>query len=406
MKNFALIFVFLLLIISACEKDDPTEPVNDDPITITSPTNNSSVTDIVTINTSIGSDYTMLRVDFYIDSDSVYTDSNAPFTYQWDTSIYEDNSTHRIQAVAWDEEEAYPSNVVNVTVTREVTNEFGFLSGFGLTNPAMRVASEGSYLYIASGTDGMSVLNISSPTSPVEVFSFTSPGDFKGIDFSDPYLVTAEGDRGIRLFTALDSGSSNSFNTSGLAWNVKIIGNIIYIADNDALQIVSFANGEFTSLSRISITSGVVKDVDAIGSTVYVLDVNGITEYDVSNPGSPDFTRRYSTFTGQCQSISTDGDYVFVGTTEELRMLTNALVSVDNHAQQGGFTGVYAIGSIVFASSGSSAGGAWAFDYSDGSTLEILDQHTTNETSNDITYTDGYVFLAGQTQVSVLSFSH
>jgi hypothetical protein len=137
------------------------------------------------------------------------------------------------------------------------------------------------------------------------------------------------------------------------------------------------------------------------------LDQNGITAYDVSSPGSPNYVGRYSTFTGLCQAVSTDGDFVFVGTNSELRMLSDDLSTlIDNYSQQDGFTGVYANGSVVFASAGSSSGGAWAFDYSDGSALNILDQYTLDETSNDICYSDGYVFLAGQTQMTILSFSH
>ena len=408
MNKFVLIFVALLLAVSACEKTTEPDPIYEDPITITSPANNASVNGIVTISTAVGEDYTFTRVDFYIDGDSVYSDPSSPFRYAWDTSIYESTSSHQLQAVAYDEEQSYSSNMVTVTVLIPVTNEFEFLSSYALTSPGMRVASEGSHLYVASGTNGLSVFDISNPVSPENIYNYVSTDDIRGVDSDSPYLVTAEWDLGIRLFHIVNSDSIapvNFFSTQGRAWNVKVIGDMIYVADDNAFQIAEISDFTILARSRTAIQDGVVKDIDVVGSVAYVLDINGVSAYNISNPLSPVFINRYAQFNGQCQTVSSDGDYVFVGTTSELRMLTGGLISRDNRSQQGGFTGVFAAGSVVFASAGSSTGGAWAFDYSSGASMETLDQYISNETSNDITYSDGYVFLAGQTRVSIFSFS-
>ena len=100
MNRFIIIGVVLLLMVSACEKTTEPDPIYEDPITITSPANNSSVNGIVTINTVVGEDYSFTRVDFYIDGDSVYSDPSSPYRYTWDTSIYESTSSHQLQAVA------------------------------------------------------------------------------------------------------------------------------------------------------------------------------------------------------------------------------------------------------------------------------------------------------------------
>ena len=81
MKRLAVILLFLPLLIVACNNSSTNPPVYKDPITITSPDNNASVSGVVIVRTAVGEDYYFLRVDFYVDGDSVYTDTTWPFSY-------------------------------------------------------------------------------------------------------------------------------------------------------------------------------------------------------------------------------------------------------------------------------------------------------------------------------------
>ena len=153
MRTFVSICLFAALLFAACEKGTTPEPVYTDPITVTDPDNNTSVTGALTIRTAVGQDYTFEKVVFYIDGDSVSTDVIAPYTYLWDTSEYSNGSVHQIWAVAFDSTDSYTSDTVTVTVTTPVTYEFTYKSSFTFTSPAVRVASEGSHLYIALGPD-------------------------------------------------------------------------------------------------------------------------------------------------------------------------------------------------------------------------------------------------------------
>ena len=202
--------------------------------------------------------------------------------------------------------------------------------------------------------------------------------------------------------------AEGAFNTPGLSWNIKVSGSMVYIADYDALQIASISGGNINPIYRLPITDGQVKDVDAVGDIVFVLDVNGLTVVDVSQPASPSVLSRYASFDGSCQSVSATADYVFVGTSTKLAMLSTAnlsnLIEVAGYSIASGITGVFAINSIVFVSRGASNGGAMALDYSSGSSLDLVSSYIINETTNDITAAGGYVYLAGQTKVDILRF--
>jgi len=403
----------LPLLVFACSESSTNPPVYKDPITITAPDNNASVSGVVIVRTAVGEDYYFLRVDFYVDGDSVHTDSSWPFTYPWDTGIYPSSSQHQLQAVAFDSTTSYESDIVNVTVLIPSTDEFVFASTYPTAAPAERVASEGGHLYIAAGTQGLYVVDVADAHSPQLLYRFTAIDVARGLGSDSPYLVTAGGDEGIRLFGTADPDTISIltfYNTAGYSWNVKVLGSRIYIADNDALQIVTISGNNLLPNARFPINDGQVKDVDAVGSVAFVLDVNGLTVVDVTQAGSPDTLDRYSSFSGQCRSVTAGQGLVFVGTSEELVMLSAAnpanITFITRYIDQAGITGVFLDGSLLFASRGGSSGGALAFDISTGLALNLLDSHINNDNNLDIAAENGFVYLGRQSGVDILQFDY
>lgn len=398
-----------LLVVAGCTDKKSTNPSDNDPITITSPANNAVVQGIVSVRTSIGADYVMNRVAFYVDNNQVYVDSLSPFTYDWDVAIYESGSQHTIRARAYDDSTSYLSNTITVTITAAGDNQFVYSSNFTLSVPVLRLGTADNNVYAALGTSGMQAINYDSPSSPSAIYIYSGTGNITGIDAHSSYLVTAELDNGIRLFNISNPDTvivKNQLITAGRAWNVKISGNIVYVADNDGAQIVSISGDNLSSITRIAISSGLVKDIDEYNSVLYILDINGVTAYNVSQPNAPVYIGRFDGFTGQCQSVSVYGNYVFVGTTSEIQMLSHDVdSSLAIFSSQLGFTGVYATTPVVFACQGGSGGQVYAFDYSSGDSLAVLDSYTIDELAYDVAYRDNYVYVATQTKVMAFRFN-
>ncbi|MBU7032027.1 MAG: hypothetical protein HXS53_05820 [Theionarchaea archaeon] len=86
--------------------------VQPDSITITNPVNGSTIQGTVTVSTSTTGAIDEVR--FYIDDVLTYTDTTAPYTYDWDTTQYTDSS-HTIKA------EGYVAGVLKDTDTVTVT---------------------------------------------------------------------------------------------------------------------------------------------------------------------------------------------------------------------------------------------------------------------------------------------
>ena len=84
-------------------------------VSITSPTNGSFVSGTINITASASDDKGVSKVEFYIDTTLLATDSVAPYQYSWNTTTASDGS-HAIKAVATDTASQTAQNTVTVTV--------------------------------------------------------------------------------------------------------------------------------------------------------------------------------------------------------------------------------------------------------------------------------------------------
>lgn len=386
------------------------------PIAIISPEDGSIEVDTALIVVRKAIAYNFNRVVLFVDSDSVEFDtSTSPtVTFILDVSSYQDNSSLLLSVKGVEESVEFISLPVNIIVILEpVFGEFEYISTFTTSGPAVRVTSEAGYLYIAAGSEGICGVDVLSPQSPDWLFTFDTPGEALGVDVDLPYIFLADGDLGVQRFNNADPDiiiPAGFYDTPGLSWNVKVSEDILLVADNDALQIISIDGNTLNPQFRLSITGGQVIDVDAIGEIAYVLDLNGITVVDVSEPTSPEILSRYDfeAIAGQGQAVCAIDSFVFVGTTAELIKLSaddpSQLYSLDRYANEAGFTGVFATDSVLYASLGGSSGGAFAFDYRSSDSLILLDQYINNDNCHDISATGPFIFLAGQTKVDILRF--
>lgn len=114
MKKIAIFL--LLLIIFACEDDkDTTGPE----VTITSPANNATLGELVTIKVNTTDKSGILKVDFYIDNSKVFSDTTLPYEYEWNTTTTTD-SEHTIKVTSYDMNENFTeTEPITVTVNND-----------------------------------------------------------------------------------------------------------------------------------------------------------------------------------------------------------------------------------------------------------------------------------------------
>ena len=91
-------------------------------ISVSTPPNNSTATDSVLI-TATTNDSSIVKVEFYIDGELVYTRSTTPWQFNWNVRTLPPNTTHTIQVRAYTTaNNIIVSQLINITVQQ--TQEF------------------------------------------------------------------------------------------------------------------------------------------------------------------------------------------------------------------------------------------------------------------------------------------
>jgi len=94
--------VFIISLITwSCEESDTTPPT----VSIQSPVSGETVQEIVTINVSTNDNDGIDHVDFFIDDSLHIQDDNSPYTFNWNTTNYSDESSHIITVISYDRSE-------------------------------------------------------------------------------------------------------------------------------------------------------------------------------------------------------------------------------------------------------------------------------------------------------------
>lgn len=120
MQNQLLSQVFvcvMTMFIMGCT--DPQKENSGPTLFIRSPIHASWVHEVVTISIEVVDQPGLLSVAFLIDDSLHFTDTTEPFEYDWNTTGLSDSSTHRISAVAYDDEAA---SLESVTIEVIVDN--------------------------------------------------------------------------------------------------------------------------------------------------------------------------------------------------------------------------------------------------------------------------------------------
>lgn len=334
------------------------------------------------------------------------------FAFLLDVLGYQDNTTLLLTVEAFENGNLFRSGSIPAYVLFDtVRGQFDFLSTFALAAPAQRVATEGGHLCAAMGTNGVLGIDVTVASSPQAGYLRNTSGFAYGVDIAASYLAIADGDQGVerlKIVTPDSLSPAGYVNTAGISRNARISGDLIFVADLDALQIIKINGNTLTAEAQVTLPGGLVVDVDALDRIAFVADYSGITAIDASASASPVARSRYTAINGQARSVAVIDTFVFLGTTAEILKLScadvDSLKFISRLAYASGITGVFATDSVLFASIGGTSGGAAAIDYRNQAAMVQLHQYVNNDNCSDICADGPFVYLAGQTKIDILRF--
>ncbi len=406
MKNALFFSLFLLLSLAACDNKSTSPPHEITPIAVTTPENGAHLIDPVTIQAVAGEGYHFTKVDFYIDTLLVGTDSTAPYQYFWDIFQYDPDQLHPVYVIADSGANDYMSAVILVTL--DFSQGLTFAGSFepGSQN-ARGVTNYDNVLFVSEGDAGIEMLDIRIRTAPQFLSRFDTPGQALHTDVRFPLVLITDRDQGMRAadFSRVDTMIADGvYNSQSLAIDVAVSDNVIFLAENDGLSVLEWNGTAFDALGRLSFTQDILKYVVARNDTAFVLGNNGFYIVDSQQRlvGTHDNL-------SLARAVAVADTFAFIASGNDIDGVI-ALSIRDPRSPR--FLARFSTGQpmaavdagdgILFA--GSSIGTVYALSYSAPGHLTEISRFSASNLLEEIDYEANYVYVAAHTSVEILRF--
>jgi len=187
----------------------------------------------------------------------------------------------------------------------------------------------GNYAYVATGASGLAIIDVSDPANPgTPVYKYTS-GFAYGVTVVGNYAYVADGGSGLAIIDVSDPTSPGTpvyMDTSGYAYGVTVVGNYAYVTDRSSgLAIIDVSDPTSPGTPVYKNTSGYAYGVTVVGNYAYVGDYfSGLAIIDISDPTNPGAPVYMDTSTsGDARGVTVVGNYAYVADD------TSGLVIID-----------------------------------------------------------------------------
>jgi hypothetical protein len=250
---------------------------------------------------------------------------------------------------------------------------------------ATGVAVSGTTAYVADGTAGLQIIDISNPAAPVLRGTCDTPGSAYGVAVSGSTAYVADDVAGLQVVDVTNPAVpilKGAYDTPGNAVAVAVSGATAYVADAaSGLMIIDVSNPAAPVLKGAYDTPGFAFGVAVSGTTAYVGDDSyGLRIIDVSNPAAP-------VLKGTCDTPGSAKGVAISGTTAYVADLSSGLAVIDVSNQSAPILrGTCAVPGMTFgvAVSGTAAyvanwglGGLTIIDVANPATPYIRDSYNT-----------------------------
>ncbi len=190
--------------------------------------------------------------------------------------------------------------------------EVGYLSLFDDANSLFLLDN---YAYVACDNDGLRIIDISVPSTPVIIGSYDT-GDATDLFVEDTLAYIADGSSGLRILSVANPGAIYQIGLidPGRAFAVKVERTYAYVADyaGDRLVVIDVSNPAEPVLLGSCSTPLNPTDLSISGDYIYVANRNyGMRVIDITDPYAPVEVGIYDT-PGRAFGVKAIGDLAYV----------------------------------------------------------------------------------------------
>lgn len=181
---------------------------------------------------------------------------------------------------------------------------------------AYDIVVSGNYAYVLTYFDnGLAIIDISNSSMPFEAGFMNLPGIPQGIFLSGNYVYVADGSSGLRIIDISDPTNpteagfyDDNFNANG----VSVSGNYAYVADvMDGLTIIDISDPVNPVETGSYVTPLIAEDVAVSGNYAYIANGDSLRIIDISDPFNPTETGYYGT-DSYALDVKESGNYAYL----------------------------------------------------------------------------------------------
>ena len=263
----------------------------------------------------------------------------------------------------------------------------------------------GNYAYIADGSDGLIVLDVSNPGSPKLVGSYDTDGTAYGVYVNGNYAyvttqhVNNQEVGGLVVFDISDPTNPTLIGRNDKGWyEICVRGGYAYVADGfDGLDVIDVNDPSNPVLVGNYDTGNYAVGVYVTGNYAYVADQSdGLDILDVSNPSHPEFMGNYDTG-DYAVGVYVTGKYAYVAAENsgfdilDMSDPKNPKLLGNLHTN-GSPRNVYVIGNYAYVTDQSD--GLDVIDVSDPGRPKLVDNYDTEGNAYNLHVSNAYIYVA------------
>ena len=174
----------------------------------------------------------------------------------------------------------------------------------------------GDYAYIADGSDGLEIIDISDPTAPTEVGQYDDGGWVYSVFILESYAYITEYDYGLKIIDISDPTAPTEvgqyFLGHGRALGLYVSGSYAYVASfSDGMLIFDISNPNTPMKVGQFDECGIVENVFIVGDYAYVPDGYSLKIVEISDPTKPTEVGQFDYDHGGLIDVYVSGSYAY-----------------------------------------------------------------------------------------------
>jgi hypothetical protein len=274
----------------------------------------------LTINSALGQDPLQLNITGVRNDGSTFNLTGSPtVTYESQNPnlVLVDDFGNVAAVAAGSTSIKVMSGAVFIDVPVEVTTfTAGTASELEIPGYANNVDVAGNYAYVAAGSAGLVVVNITDTNNPTIIATLDTPGNANDVRIVGTTAYIADGLSGLQIIDVSNPSTPvtlGSIDTAGSANDVVVRGSLAYVAAGfSGLRIIDISNPSAPSDAGSVDTQDTAWGVDVSGDFVVVADGTSVSIIDATTVSAPTVVGRATLPFGTAVDVEVRGRYAYV----------------------------------------------------------------------------------------------